>query len=38
MTLRRVTGLELILQRMRMAFWLQTPTVFWIGRGTISLS
>jgi hypothetical protein len=34
----KVTSLELIQQRIRRVIWLQTPTVFLLGGGTISLS
>ena len=36
--LRRFTSLELISQEMRRVILSQTPTVFWLGGGTISLS
>jgi len=36
-TLRRVTSLELIYERMKRVFWLQNLTVFWLGSGNISL-
>jgi hypothetical protein len=36
--LKMVTNLELMLCRTRRVIWLQTPTVFWLGGGTISLS
>ena len=38
MTIRRVTSLELMMSRMRRVIWLQTPTVFWLGGRTMSLS
>jgi hypothetical protein len=36
--LRRVTSLELIWRRLKRVKCLQTPTVFWLGGGMISLS
>jgi hypothetical protein len=38
MTIKRGTSLDLTYKRMRSVIWLQTPTVFWLGRENISLS
>ena len=38
MTLKRGTSLDVILWRMRKVTWWQTPTVLWLGGGTISPS
>ena len=38
MAVRRFTGLELIYHVIRMLIFLQNPTVFLLGEGTISLS
>jgi hypothetical protein len=37
-TLRRVPSTEVIEERLRRVTWLQTPTVFWLGGGIVSLS